>query len=51
MVIEQSVFEVLHRVVQALDRVEVPVDDDVKQSVHQGADPVVEQIGVGLPPS
>ena len=47
--VEQRVLEVLELVVHDLHRVEMAVDDDVEQPVHQGQDAVLEQRAVLMP--
>ena len=48
--VEEQVLEVLDRVVELLDRLEVPVDHGVEQPVHERSDAEVEQLGVVVPP-
>ena len=49
LVVEQVVLELLHRVVQRLDRLEVAVHDEVEQPVQQVADAVMGEVEVGVP--
>ena len=48
--VEEQVLEALDRVVELLDRLEVPVDDGVEQTVHERSDAEREQLRVVVPP-
>ena len=48
-IVEQPVLQLLHAVIQALDRLELAIDDVVQQPVQQVADPEPGQVGVLVP--
>jgi hypothetical protein len=48
-VVEEQVLELLDLGVEGLDRLEVPVDDDIEQAPQQEADTVLGEVGVVVP--
>jgi hypothetical protein len=48
-IVEQLGLQLLHGVIQALDRLELAIDDVIQQPVQEVADPQLDQVGIFVP--